>query len=63
MLEAYNSSSNSATSYIYEPGIDRPLAQVSSSGVIRYVHQDVLGSVVMLTDSNGAAYQSYSYDA
>ena len=63
MLEAYNSSSNSATSYIYEPGIDRPLAQVLSNGSIRYVHQDVLGSVVMLTDSNGAAYQSYSYDA
>jgi len=63
MLEAYNSSSNSATSYIYEPGVDRPLAQVLSNGVVRYVHQDVLGSVVMLTDSNGAAYQSYSYDA
>jgi RHS repeat-associated protein len=63
MLEAYNSSSNSVTSYIYEPGIDRPLAQVLSNGSIRYVHQDVLGSVVMLTDSNGAAYQSYSYDA
>ena len=63
MLEAYNASSNSATSYIYEPGIDRPLAQVLSNGVVRYVHQDVLGSMVMLTDSNGAAYQSYSYDA
>jgi len=63
MLEAYNTSNNSATSYIYEPGIDRPLAQVLSNGVVRYVHQDVLGSVVMLTDSNGAAYQSYSYDA
>jgi RHS repeat-associated protein len=63
MLEAYNATSNSVSSYIYEPGIDRPLAQVSSSGVVRYVHQDALGSVVMLTDSNGAAYQSYSYDA
>jgi RHS repeat-associated protein len=63
MLEAYNASNNSATSYVYEPGIDRPLAQVLSNGVVRYVHQDVLGSVVMLTDSNGAAYQSYSYDA
>jgi RHS repeat-associated protein len=63
MLEAYNASNNSASSYIYEPGIDRPLAQVLSNGSIRYVHQDVLGSVVMLTDSNGAAYQSYRYDA
>jgi len=63
MLEAYNASNSSASSYIYEPGIDRPLAQVLSSGVVRYVHQDALGSVVMLTDSNGAAYQSYSYDA
>jgi RHS repeat-associated protein len=63
MLEAYNASNNSATSYIYEPGIDRPLAQVLSNGSIRYVHQDVLGSVVILTDSNGASYQSYSYDA
>jgi RHS repeat-associated protein len=63
MLEAYNATSNSVSSYIYEPGIDRPLAQVLSNGSIRYVHQDVLGSVVMLSDSNGAAYQSYSYDA
>jgi RHS repeat-associated protein len=63
MLEAYNASNNSATSYIYEPGIDKPLAQVYSDGSMRYVHQDVLGSVVMLTDSNGATYQSYSYDA
>jgi RHS repeat-associated protein len=63
MLEAYNASNSSATSYIYEPGIDRPLAQVLSNGVVRYVHQDVLGSVVMLSDSNGAPYQSYSYDA
>jgi len=63
MLEAYNATGNSVSSYIYEPGIDRPLAQVLSNGSIRYVHQDVLGSVVMLTDSNGAAYQSYSYDA
>jgi RHS repeat-associated protein len=63
MLEAYNASNNSASSYIYEPGIDKPLAQVYSDGSMRYVHQDVLGSVVMLTDSNGATYQSYSYDA
>jgi RHS repeat-associated protein len=63
MLEAYNATSNSVSSYIYEPGIDRPLAQVLSNGSIRYVHQDVLGSVVMLTDNNGAPYQSYSYDA
>jgi len=63
LLEDFNTSSNAATSYIYEPGIDHPLAEVLPDGSVRYLHQDVLGSVVMVSDSNGAPYQSYSYDA
>lgn len=63
VLEDFNSSGNAATSYIYEPGIDQPLAEVMADGSVRYLHQDVLGSVVMVSDSSGAPYQSYSYDA
>jgi len=62
-LEAYDTLNASAQSVIYEPGIDRPLAQVNSSGTVTFVHQDWLGSVVLLTDSSGANVQSFTYDA
>jgi len=62
-LEAYDVTAATTTSTIYEPGIDRPLAEVDSSGVLTFYHQDWLGSVVMLTDASGAKAQSYSYDA
>ena len=61
-LEAYDVSAGSPSSTIYEPGMDRPLAEVASDGTVSYYHQDVLGNVVMLTDSTGSAVESYSYD-
>jgi len=51
-----------ASSTIYEPGIDRPLAEVSSSGTLTFYHQDWLGNVVMLTNAAGAKVQTYKYD-
>lgn len=62
-LESYDFTSGLATSTIFEPGIDRPLAQVGSDGSLSFLHQDWLGSVVMQTGSNGAKEQSYSYDS
>ncbi len=62
-LEAYDINSDTASSTIYEPGIDRPLAEVSDVGVVTFYHQDWLGNVVLLTNAAGAKVQSYTYDA
>ena len=61
-LESYDVTATTASSTIYEPGIDRPLAEVSDSGAVTFYHQDWLGSVVLLTNSSGAKVQAYSYD-
>ncbi|MFA7345978.1 MAG: RHS repeat-associated core domain-containing protein, partial [Terrimicrobiaceae bacterium] len=61
-LEAYDVTSETASSTIHEPGIDRPLAQVSASGALTFYHQDFLGSVVLLTDASGTKLQSFTYD-
>ena len=53
-----------ANSFIYEPGIDRPLASIDgTSGVATYFHQDALGSIIGLTDSAGVLIEEYRYDA
>ena len=62
-LEAYSVTAETASSTIYEPGIDRPLAEVSDAGDVTFSHQDWLGNVVMLTNASGAKVQSYTYDA
>jgi len=61
-MEAYVVLTDMATSTIHEPGIDRPLAEVSSSGKLTFYHQDWLGNVVMLTSAAGAKVQTYTYD-
>jgi len=61
-LEAYDVLTDMASSTIYEPGIDRPLAEVSSSGTLTFYHQDWLGNLVMLTNAAGAKVQTYTYD-
>ena len=62
-LETYDLTGNTTSSTIYEPGIDRPLAEASDSGDVTFYHQDWLGSVVLLTAALGAKIQSYTYDA
>jgi len=61
-MEAYDLLSDMASSTIHQPGIDRPLAEVSSSGTLTFYHQDWLGNVVMLTNAAGAKVQTYNYD-
>ena len=48
--------------YTHGPGIDEPIA-VTKGGSTFFYHQDGLGTVTDLTDSNGATAKSYSYDA
>ena len=53
-------------SYVYGPGIDNPLAMtvhgVSTTNTYYYL-TDHLGSVIAITDTNGAIVESYDYDA
>ena len=61
-MEAYDVPYDMAGSTIHQPGIDSPLAEVSSSGTLTFYHQDWLGNVVMLTNAAGAKVQTYTYD-
>ena len=56
-LEKYDITAATASSTIYEPGIDRPLAEVTSSGVATFYHQDWRGNVVLLSSANDQAAQ------
>lgn len=62
-LEAYNVTTTSPSGTIYEPGIDRPLAEVDGGGNVVFYHQDWLGNVVLLTSSSGTVVEKYTYDA
>ena len=56
-------SSGTATQYSHGPGVDEPLAQEDSSGVLAFLHADGLGSVVRITDATGSAASSRRFDA
>jgi len=47
--------------YVYGVGLDEPLVQVSSSGVLSYLHTDRLGSIIATTDSTGAVTNRSKY--
>jgi len=38
------------------------LARIKADGTVRYYHADALGSVIALTDENGALKTQYTYD-
>ncbi|MEK7644522.1 MAG: CARDB domain-containing protein [Patescibacteria group bacterium] len=38
------------------------IAEIDSAGVVTFVHSDILGSTVLLTDQAGAVAQEYEYD-
>jgi RHS repeat-associated protein len=61
-LETYDVNSGSVSSTIYEPGLDKPLAEVDGSGITAFYHLDGLGSVALLTGPSGSKLQAYSYD-
>jgi RHS repeat-associated protein len=44
-------------------GYDNPLAALSSNGQVVFFHQDVLGSLIAVSDSNGRLLARYIYDA
>jgi len=61
LVEEYDSVTSQTTEYIYEPGIDRPLAKIEG-GVTKFFHQDVFGNVVALTNGGGDLVEEYRYD-
>ena len=64
VIDAHQPVSGTTEQYIFEPGIDQPLAAVSpGTGSIRFFHQDALGSVVALTDATGTPIELYRYTA
>lgn len=47
--------------YVFGPGLDEPLVQVSSGGTITYLHHDRMGSIIAISDNSGAVTSSYKY--
>jgi RHS repeat-associated protein len=62
-IEAYDVTAGTASSTIYELGIDQPLAEVRPDGAVLFYQQDRLGNVVMLTNNSGSTVQTYCYNA
>ncbi|MBP9092072.1 hypothetical protein KBI23_13680 [bacterium] len=49
------------TRYVYGTSIDEPLIQVSSAGVLTFLHADKMGSVIATSDSTGAVTNKNVY--
>ena len=47
--------------YVYGTSLDEALIEVSSSGVLTYLHADRLGSIIATTNSSGALLSKSSY--
>ena len=47
--------------YVMGLGLDEPLARIETNGDIYYYHADILGSIVALTDEDGAVVTQYNY--
>jgi RHS repeat-associated protein len=62
LIEETNSSGAVVERYSQGEDIDEPLAMLRS-GATSYYHADGLGSVTSLTNSSGAAKQTYTYDS
>jgi RHS repeat-associated protein len=62
VIEELDSVGNVLARYTQGPGIDRPLAEFNS-GAASYYEADALGSVTSLSNSAGAAVNTYSYDS
>ena len=62
MLEAFDATTVSTTSYIYASGIDQPVAQVDDSGNVEFLYQDVLGNIVLVASETGVALERYRYN-
>jgi len=51
------------TRYIYGAGLDEPLIQVSSAGVLTFLHADRSGSIIAISNASGAILNKNQYSA
>jgi RHS repeat-associated protein len=62
IAELDGDNSNAVIAWYVYAGLDRPLARVDASdGSVLYYHQDLLGSVIALTNSSGVVVTQYNY--
>jgi hypothetical protein len=47
--------------YVYGTGLDEPLIQVSSAGVLTFLHADKMGSIIATSNSSGAVTNKNLY--
>ncbi|MBI4001157.1 MAG: hypothetical protein HY348_05170 [Nitrospira defluvii] len=62
ILLEYDGANALQARYTHGPGIDEPIAVTKGASTFFY-HQDGLGTVTELTDSNGTIAKAYAYDA
>jgi RHS repeat-associated protein len=60
VIAEYDASGNLTKRFIYGSGVDSPVAFITNGQTYIY-HTDEIGSVVALSDSNGAIAEQYSY--
>jgi len=60
-IEDYDSSGVLLNRFVYGPGLDEPLVQVSAGGTLTYLHQDRQSSLIAATNSSGALVTSLAY--
>lgn len=61
IAELDGDNSNAPIAWYVYAGLDRPLARVAADGSVVYYHQDILGSVIALTDASGSVVTTYNY--
>ena len=49
--------------FLYGPGLDEPVANISAANVRTYYFQDGLGSTIALANATGLVAEKYAYTA
>jgi len=47
--------------FVYGPGLDEALIQITAAGVISYFHHDRMGNIIATADSTGVVTNKYKY--
>ncbi len=62
LIEERDATNAVTAKYVYAGGIDNPVKVIKGANTY-YYQQDALGNVTALTDSSGAIFETYTYDA
>lgn len=61
LIADYDSSGSLLNRFVYGPGMDEPLIQITSGGTLTYYHQDRQSSLIASTDASGNVVTRNSY--